>query len=134
MQVSTFPLLVLFSQQILAQELEPINLCSAEPLQANKSGVITYNPTSAMDSCSLTLIGLQNGDHISLLGVMLTKARDCSPENTWLRINGQQADKYCTGSSYDVKIVTITETRDLRLEVEDKGTNYVQIYYYQSEY
>jgi hypothetical protein len=101
--------------------LEPVNLCSTSPLPANRSGVITYDPAASNTNCSLTLTGLNDGDHVSLSRVAgrSPPVSGCTIIETLLLINDQQ--ERCTQKSADdMNIVQISNSQ-LKLEVLDRG-------------
>lgn len=119
----------------MAQQLEPVNICSPKTVPANRSGRIVHpgHPESS-NNCSITLTGLQNGDHIVLLGLHPRLCVfDARFGDTIVKVDaGEYINGHCTSVEWK-KIVTITGSQ-LKLKVESGGSRRIDLHCYPSEW
>ena len=110
-------------------QLEFVSLCANSAVQADKSGVISYDPSSGSD-CHLTLAGLQQGDGVALLGLNRGEPSiSCKDGESLVKLNGGMT--YCTGDPKSVyNIITNTSSGQLQLDLVTPGSKDVRMEYY----
>lgn len=122
---------VLQGHIIKAQELEPIKLCTSEPVVANWSGVISYNPANSNNTqgyCNTTLTGLQNDDHLIFVVSKSAMPLNCTKEDSMPNFDGSGPDKNpcMTESWHSVSV----NNGQASLSIPYDGENHMRILYY----